>query len=135
MTYRADWLATDRRLAGRVAEHLVHLIAEVSPGAKLGSTAPYSYAECVLIEAGCRQPRSLANAFLKPVRVKPDGDLRSQTFQALAGHLAAFDGMYDKREERRYAALSEIGGLSADRVGGVDPLAQWAGRIAAGEAS
>ena len=29
-------------------EHLVHLVAEVSPGAKKGSTAPYSRAELVM---------------------------------------------------------------------------------------
>ena len=49
-----------------MVEHLIHLIATVSPGAKLGSTAPYSYADLMLIEIGTRQPRSLANAFRKP---------------------------------------------------------------------
>jgi CRISPR system Cascade subunit CasC len=33
----------DGALAGKVVEHLVHLIATVSPGAKKGSTAPYAY--------------------------------------------------------------------------------------------
>ena len=52
-----DWKANDRGLAAKVVEHLVHLIATVSPGAKLGSTAPYGYARLsCLIEAGSRQP-------------------------------------------------------------------------------
>ena len=60
-----DWQNADRELAGKVVEHLIHLIATVSPGAKLGSTAPYAYADLMLMEAGSRQPRSLANAFRK----------------------------------------------------------------------
>ena len=132
---RADWLKADRGLTGRVIEHLLHLIAEVSPGAKLGSTAPYGYAELMLVEAGNRQPRSLANAFLKPVTVRSGGDLREATLTALAGHVAAFDGMYPPppAEQRRYAALSEVGGLNAGRTdGGLDGLARWAAAIAAG---
>ena len=58
-----DWTNADRTLAGKVVENLIHLIATVTPGAKLGSTAPYSYADLMLVEVGSRQPRSLANAF------------------------------------------------------------------------
>ena len=47
-----DWQDADRELAAKVAEHLTHLIATVSPGAKLGSTAPYACADLMLIEAG-----------------------------------------------------------------------------------
>ena len=61
------WESADRELAAKVVEHLTHLIATVSPGAKLGSTAPYACADLMLIEAGSRQPRSLANAFRDPV--------------------------------------------------------------------
>jgi len=65
---RGDWTGDhDRDLAARVVENLVHLVAEISPGAKKGSTAPYSRAELVLVEAGDRQPRTLANAFRDPV--------------------------------------------------------------------
>ena len=37
-----EWQSADRELATRVVEHLLHLIATVTPGAKLGSTAPYA---------------------------------------------------------------------------------------------
>ena len=75
---RKDWTGEhDRELAARVVENLVYLIAEVSPGAKKGSTAPYTRAELVLVEAGDRQPRTLANAFRDAVplvdRVVADG--------------------------------------------------------------
>ena len=56
-------LGGDAALAGKVIEHLLHLVLTVSPGAKKGSTAPYAYADLVLVETGARQPRSLANAF------------------------------------------------------------------------
>ena len=42
------WANADKTLASQVVEHLVHLIATVSPGAKLGSTAPYARADLML---------------------------------------------------------------------------------------
>ena len=63
-----DNLGGDTEMAGAVAARLVHLIATVSPGAKLGPTAPYGYASWVLVEAGDRQPRSLAEAFREPCK-------------------------------------------------------------------
>ena len=60
----------DRTLASNVVNNLLYLIAEVSPGAKLGSTAPFSRSALMLVESGDRQPRSLAAAFRKPV--EPD---------------------------------------------------------------
>ena len=87
-------LAGDVPLAGKVIEHLAHLIATVSPGAKKGSTAPYAYADFVLAEAGSRQPRSLANAFRDAV--KPPSVAAATA--ALGSHLAALDAMYGARE-------------------------------------
>ena len=57
----------DHQLAAGIVHNLLYLIAEVSPGAKLGSTAPYDRASFMLVEAGDRQPRSLASAFRKAV--------------------------------------------------------------------
>ncbi len=125
-----DWESADRRLAGRVVEHLIHLIATVSPGAKLGSTAPYSYAEAIVIEAGSRQPRSLANAFLRPVPVR--GDLRANAMAALGSHLEAFDKVYKQREQRRIAALQGADLIPAEDAQSLDDLAGWAAGIAAG---
>src|SRR5450830_884629 len=39
------------------------LCGHLDSGAKRGSTAPYAYADLVLVETGARQPRSLSNAF------------------------------------------------------------------------
>ena len=63
-----EWQTADRALGAKVVENLLHLIATVTPGAKLGSTAPYACADLMLVEAGSRQPRSLANAYRDPAR-------------------------------------------------------------------
>ncbi|CAK0741862.1 hypothetical protein CCP2SC5_1130006 [Azospirillaceae bacterium] len=56
-------------MSGQVVERLIQLIASVSPGAKLSQRPPTQEAELALIEAGDGQPRSLANAFMTPVRL------------------------------------------------------------------
>lgn len=129
---RSDWAGDhDRDLAGQVVEHLVHLVAEVSPGAKKGSTAPYSRAEFVLVEAGDRQPRTLANAFRDAVPTT-DRDsnhtLGHRTAQALSQHLAAMDAMYATGEARRHAALPDLA-LDGVTGGTLPDLARWAGDI------
>ena len=47
-----EWQTADRALGAKVVENLLHLIATVTPGAKLGSTAPYACADLMLVEAG-----------------------------------------------------------------------------------
>ena len=93
---RADWTGDhDRDLAARVVENLVHLIAEISPGAKKGSTAPYSRAEMVLVEAGDRQPRTLANAFRDPVKLDRglNESVGRRAADALHTHLSQMDAV------------------------------------------
>ena len=98
-----DWANADKTLAGQVVEHLVHLIATVSPGAKLGSTAPYARADLVLIEAGSRQPRSLANAFREPVTAQTKAAVAK-----LAKYLSEDDECYGTRERRRVMAKRSV---------------------------
>jgi CRISPR system Cascade subunit CasC len=122
-----DWTSADRGLAGEVVSRLVHLMATVSPGAKRGSTAPYSYAHLVLAESGSAQPRTLANAFLDAV---PEGaGLVQRTYAALARHVAELDRAYGRREERRLAGLGPVEGLcdatGAGTPASVDDLARW----------
>lgn len=94
---RKAWQQADRTLTARAVEHLLHLIAKITPGAKLGSTAPYTYASLVLVEGGDEQPRTLANAFLEPVRGSP---VEQRAAEALAGHLRAIDAMYGNTARR-----------------------------------
>jgi CRISPR system Cascade subunit CasC len=128
----SDWAGDqDRDLAGRVVENLVHLVAEVSPGAKKGSTAPYSRAELVLVEAGDRQPRTLANAFRDPVLLTDPNSNRGlgfRTAETLTRHLGDMDKAYATGEARRHMALPD---LALDRVdsANLSDLATWAGDI------
>lgn len=109
----------DRELAARVVHNLTCLIAEVSPGAKLGSTAPYGRAELMLVEAGDRQPRSLATAFREAI---PHSFGKAR--DALADQLAAFDDAYATGEQR--AHLSIGGSLPNVAKCPLPSLAEWA---------
>ncbi|MEO0811109.1 MAG: type I-E CRISPR-associated protein Cas7/Cse4/CasC, partial [Pseudomonadota bacterium] len=126
------WLSpdTDRTMAAEVVHNLIYLIAEISPGAKLGSTAPYSRAEMVLVEAGDRQPRSLSAAFRDPV----DPNLHA-ALSATANHLASMDKLYETGEARRSLhTLSDE--LPAAPRGSLREIAEWAkAAVLAGKAA
>lgn len=118
-------LTDDTESAAKVVEHLVHLIADVSPGAKKGSTAPYSYAEFMLIEAGDRQPRTLANAFRQALRAR-DRDPAEAAVDALANHLSRIDKAYGTGERRQQ--LTVLDAMIPDcEAASLDELAQFAG--------
>lgn len=123
-------LSGDRDLAAKVVEHLIHLIATVSPGAKKGSTAPYGYADLVLVELGRRQPRSLAGAFRKPVRLS--GDVAARAVEQLADQLARLDRAYGADEQR--AVLSTLADTPADlgALRGLDAIAAEAAEAVRG---
>ncbi len=117
---REEWTSADRGLASGVAEHLLHLIATVSPGAKRGSTAPYGYADLVLVETGSRQPRSLANAFRTPAPARV-----TEAAEALAGHLGRLDAAYGEAEARRCTSVEDCELPGAARLS-LAGLAEWA---------
>jgi CRISPR system Cascade subunit CasC len=123
-----DWQKADRALAAEVTRRLVHMVATVSPGAKLGSTAPHAYAQAVLLETCEAQPRTLANAFLKGVG---KGDLLANAYGALRTHLDESDGMYGWDGHRAHAAMHAGNQLPASRFGeklDLPALAKWAAR-------
>ncbi|WP_417723396.1 type I-E CRISPR-associated protein Cas7/Cse4/CasC [Salipiger sp.] len=100
----------DTALAGQVLHNLLYLIAEVSPGAKLGSTAPYSRASLLMVEAGDRQPRSLAEAFRDPCSANT-----AAAVSRLSSHLAALDTAYATGETRRVMSLANTDVPGAER--------------------
>ena len=116
----AEWESADRTLAAKVIEHLTHLIATVSPGAKLGSTAPYGRARFMLIEAGSRQPYSLSDAFRKPVRPQIEDALN-----ALTSEIQGQDAAYGMRGIRRFMSVEDCDVPNAQRLN-LDELAEWA---------
>ena len=113
----SDWQEADRELAAKVIEHLTHLIATVSPGAKLGSTAPYACADLMLVETGRRQPRSLANAYR--TACKPQVE---EATAALSEYLSKLDGAYGVRETRRVMSVEDCEIPGAERLN-LDDLA------------
>lgn len=122
-----DWdkLDVDRTIAGNVVKHLLHLIAKESPGAKRGGTAPYGWAELTFIEMGDRQPRSLANAFRDPVRMKMEGGLFSNSVAQLQAHLKSLDACYGIKEARCFASPHLVQ-LEAAECLTFDTLGEWA---------
>jgi CRISPR system Cascade subunit CasC len=97
-----QWKAQDPADARAVLKGLIRAIATVSPGAKLGATAPYAFSDFVLLETGRQQPRALANAYLQALPLR--GDPMQAAADALGKHLAALDAMYGRTSETRVAA-------------------------------
>lgn len=122
-------LGGDRKLAAKVVEHLLHLIATVSPGAKKGSTAPYAYAELMLVEVGKRQPRSLAGAFRNAIDLRSNDLLRSATTR-LAEQLRQFDGAYGQTERRAALCTNDLDLPGITDTIPLDKLAAWAAAAA-----
>ena len=102
---RKAWREQETDDARELLDQLIHAIATVTPGAKLGATAPYARAEHLVLEVGDDLPRSLANAYLQPVRFDRDTHPMGQSVAAMAGHLDALTGMYDDDVHRQIAGL------------------------------
>lgn len=97
---RAAWLDANRETAATLVSNLIHLITTVTPGAKKGSTAPYSSADLLMVEIGSKMPRSLAAAF--DGRVAPGGEAAAA---ALARYLSRKDAMHGADTRRLYASI------------------------------
>lgn len=108
---RAHWRQQDCAVAAQVLDALVRSIASRSPGAKLGSTAPYSRAELVLLEVGTEQPRTLANAFLEALPSR--GNLLQSAADRMGEQLARIDTMYGATATtRRMATTLQVATLA-----------------------
>ncbi len=101
--------------ARQVIQALVRAITTVSPGAKLGPTAPYARTDFALLEVGTAQPRSLANAFLRAIR--PREDLMQESIDALGSYLAQVDGMYGVEEQRFVASTRDASQIATATQG------------------
>ena len=77
----------------------------------------------MVAEAGARQPRSLANAFMSPV---PKKGTKEKAARAIGEYLSRYDAMYGAHEDRRIAAMIDPAPGSAGERVTVDALAQWA---------
>lgn len=121
-----DWAtlpAEKRELAGRVVQHLLHLIATVSPGAKRGSTAPFEWAKFLLVEVGDWQPRSLAGAFQNALPLNQPA-IREAAVQMLTDEIGKLDEAYGATLDRRFLALDKVDVPNAQRLP-LNDLATW----------
>ncbi|MFW6053279.1 MAG: type I-E CRISPR-associated protein Cas7/Cse4/CasC [Persicimonas sp.] len=127
---RDDWQDAERDLAAEVVRRMIHLVTTVSPGAKLGSTAPYSRAQALLVEAGTSQPRTLANAFQTPASRE---NVLEDSYRKLGRYVSQMDGMYGVDTERRLAAMGDTAGLAdavkAGELRSVPEIADWASNL------
>ena len=121
-----DWATlppAKRELSGRVVQHLLHLIATVSPGAKRGSTAPFEWAKFLLVEVGDWQPRSLAGAFQNALPLEQPA-LRESAVQMLTDEIGKLDAAYGATLDRRFLALDKVDVPNAQRLS-LNDLATW----------
>lgn len=126
-------LGEDRELAGEVLRRLAHLVATVSPGAKLGATAPYARSLAVLAESGDGQPRTLANAFLDSVSSR--AGLLEAALRQMGDHLKGLDEMYGDAMDRRLAAVTSVDELDrcVEQRVALPALAEWLSAQVVGE--
>jgi CRISPR system Cascade subunit CasC len=109
------WRARESDDTETALKMLLRTIATVSPGAKLGATAPYARADFTLFESGREQPRSLANAYLQSLQFRNGDDPMQKSVDALGAHLQAVDGMYGATASQRVSATIKDG----EALGGI----------------
>lgn len=96
-------LGGDADLANRALAALVRAITTVSPTGMQNSFASRAYASFVLAEKGAQQPRSLAQAFLKPVDSRGNQpSLLEQAADSLNQRCENFDTVYGACADLRY---------------------------------
>ena len=118
-----DNLNEDPQIAAEVMRRFVHIMATVSPGAKLSSTAPHSRARCLLAEASDGQPRTLANAFRDAV---PQAGAVQESYDALDHYVTEMDGMYGTDgQERRVAGMDLPENFAGAEQTTVPDIAEW----------
>ena len=96
-------LASDAELTGRALEALIHAATKVSPTGMQNSHASRAYASYVLAEKGNQQPRSLVQAFLKPIKPFGDQGMLELAVKALVKRCDSFDKVYGACADDRYA--------------------------------
>jgi len=118
---RSEWQEADLTLTTDVLQRFLHTITNVSPGAKLSSTAPYAKAEFVMVESGDEQPRTLANSFKEAVPLTEN--VTEDSIERLTDYVDSMDEMY-ATEEERICATAEEADLPAEKAT-LPEIADW----------
>ena len=110
-------LGGDEALTARALEALINAVTKVSPTGMQNSFASRAYASYVLAEKGDEQPRSLAQAFLKPIKPYGDQDMLDEAVKAINKRWKNFDDVYGMCAAARYCINVEKGaGTLSDLV-------------------
>jgi CRISPR system Cascade subunit CasC len=100
-------LGGDDTLTQRALKALVQAMTKVSPTGMQNSFASRAYAGFVLAEKGNQQPRSLVQAFLKPVKPFADEDVFDKAVVAIETRCTNFDSVYGTCADSRYTVNVE----------------------------
>ncbi len=87
-------LGDNTTLAKRALGALLHATTKVAPTGMQNSHGSRAYASYVLAEKGNQQPRSLVQAFLKPVKPGDGGDMLDLAVKAVEQRCINFDKVY-----------------------------------------
>jgi CRISPR system Cascade subunit CasC len=99
----------DQVLTNKAIASLLESITKVSPTGMQNSYASRAYAAYVLAEKGTQQPRSLSQAFLKPVRGAADQSMLTEAIQSLEKQRQNFEVVYGACAEAHQALNTEAG--------------------------
>lgn len=102
-------LGGDEALTSKALGALINAATKVSPTGMQNSFASRAYASYVLAEKGDQQPRSLAQAFLKPIKPYGDQNMLDEAVKAVNKRCENFDKVYGKCAEARYSINVETG--------------------------
>ena len=94
-------LGNDTALAQRALAALLHAMTKVAPTGMQNSHGSRAFASYVLAEKGDQQPRSLVQAFLKPVKPVDGGDMLDMAVNAVERRCSNFDKVYGACADRR----------------------------------
>lgn len=102
-------LGGDTALMSKALEAFIHAVTKVSPTGMQASHASRAYASYVLAEKGDQQPRSLAQAFLKPIKPYDDEDMHEKAVKAIELRYTNFDKVYGACADARYKINVDTG--------------------------
>jgi CRISPR system Cascade subunit CasC len=87
-------LGGDAALTGQALEGLLRAVTQVAPTGMQNSFGSRAHASYLLAEKGNQQPRSLVQAFLKPIKPYGERDMLVLAVEALNQRLDNFDKVY-----------------------------------------
>lgn len=102
-------LGGNTELANQALAAFLEVVAKVSPTGMQNSHASRAYASYLLAEKGAQQPRSLAEAFLKPVQPELDESMLEKAVAALKKRYQNLDAVYGVCADARQAFNTETG--------------------------